>query len=175
MKWWDRMPWSSFSECWALSHGYVTFFTEKWFSCSAPTNWISNSSKHRAVNPLVSDRGWMIRSLKVYAHHRHQGKAISGHVVFWICFFHRWKFTLKLFQRIDYFQQSISNYLGSIRSAIVPKAGETTPEKSLQVLTNLNNDVCPSTLLESGPIMMNIHGPCTLCSAHAIISFNLHL
>ena len=23
MKWWDQMPWSSFSECWALIHYYV--------------------------------------------------------------------------------------------------------------------------------------------------------
>ena len=26
MKWWDRMPWSSFSECWALSHFFTLHF-----------------------------------------------------------------------------------------------------------------------------------------------------
>ena len=42
MKWWDRMPWSSFSECWALSqlfHSSFTFikrlFSEVWLLCNA--------------------------------------------------------------------------------------------------------------------------------------------
>ena len=26
MKWWDRMPWPSFSECWALSHFFTLLF-----------------------------------------------------------------------------------------------------------------------------------------------------
>ena len=38
MKWWDRMPWSSFSECWALSQFFsLSFFTfiKRLFSSSS--------------------------------------------------------------------------------------------------------------------------------------------
>ena len=37
MKWWDRMPWSSFSECWALSqlfHSPLSLFIKRLFSSS---------------------------------------------------------------------------------------------------------------------------------------------
>ena len=38
MKWWDRMPWSSFSECWALSqlfHSPLFTFIKRLFSSSS--------------------------------------------------------------------------------------------------------------------------------------------
>ena len=36
MKWWDQMPWSSFSECWALSQLFHSFtFIKRLFSSSS--------------------------------------------------------------------------------------------------------------------------------------------
>ena len=38
MKWWDQMPWSLFSECWALSQLFHSFtFIKRLFSSSPPS------------------------------------------------------------------------------------------------------------------------------------------
>ena len=35
MKWWDQMPWSSFSECWALSQLFTLLFHHHQKACSS--------------------------------------------------------------------------------------------------------------------------------------------
>ena len=50
MKWWDRMPWSSFSECWALSQIFhsplslSTFFSFFFFTRQQKRHWCIEQS-----------------------------------------------------------------------------------------------------------------------------------
>ena len=50
MKWWDQMPWSSFSECWALSQLFhslqVKYYIEEVFKLRAPSSTLPCFSFH---------------------------------------------------------------------------------------------------------------------------------
>ena len=57
MKWWDQMPWSSFSECWALRLSQI-FFILKGFPGGSVTKESACQCRRCGFNPWVGKIPW---------------------------------------------------------------------------------------------------------------------
>ena len=89
MKWWDRMPWSSFSECWALSqlfHSPLSLLalvnSNKWFVGRSRLCWHPVSDEFFFFSASCSVH-WWLSPFHVWGRHLLWGWALSSHL--YIC------------------------------------------------------------------------------------------
>ena len=68
MKWWDRMPWSSFSECWALSRWIDAFELWCWRRLLRVPGTVrrSNQSILKEISPKYSLEGLLLKLKRQY-------------------------------------------------------------------------------------------------------------